>query len=260
MPPNREQIKQGTIDSIEVLDQAFAKASDNRISEIDREITALQDREDALRRAAENGTAIQKDNLATNQRLQAEQERAREEQVKKAQRREIVLAGIKAFAENAGEPNAVNKTLSDITVLSAALLNLIPGFFDGTEDTGTVGQSLDSNGGRLAVLHDNERVMTKKQNAMMGGLSNDEVSSIVHDHISPTHFDSTPIVQVQRFESNEAILNKFDELRQELNNLPNRMPRILDEKFDEKAKVYTTVVKTGNKVEKKHKKIGSIWG
>jgi hypothetical protein len=115
--------------------------------------------------------------------LQAEQELIREEQVKKAQRREIVLAGIKAFAENAGEPNAVGKTLTDITTLSAALLNLLPGFFDGTEDTGQVGESLDSNGGRLAVLHDNERVMTKKQNAMMGGLSNDDVASIVHDHV-----------------------------------------------------------------------------
>jgi len=220
----------------------------------------LQSREDALRQAAQNGSELAKDNLATNQRLQAEQELIREEQVKKAQRREIVLAGIKAFAENAGGPNAVGKTLSDITTLSAALLNLLPGFFDGTEDTGQAGQALDSNGGRLAVLHDNERVMTKKQNAMMGGVSNDEAAHIVHDHINMTHFDQAPIMQVQRFESNTEVLQKFDLLAEKLDNLPDRMPRILDEKFDEKSKVYTTVVKTGNKVENNHKRIGSIWG
>jgi hypothetical protein len=38
------------------------------------------------------------------------------------------------------------------------------------------------------------------------------------------------------------------------------MPRILDEKFDEKSKVYTTVLKSGNKVEKNHRKIKGIWG
>jgi hypothetical protein len=67
-------------------------------------------------------------------------------------------------------------------------------------------------------------------------------------------------MQVQRFESNAEVLQKFDVLAEKLDNLPDRMPRILDEKFDEKAKVYTTVVKTGNKVENNHKRIGSIWG
>ena len=42
--------------------------------------------------------------------------------------------------------------------------------------------------------------------------------------------------------------------------MPKNMPRILEEKFDEKAKVYTTVIKTGNKVEKNHKRIDGIWG
>lgn len=255
----QEDIKDGTIAAIDVLDQAFAKSSQNRLDEIDRETAALKTREGELRQAAQNGSELAKDNLATNQRLQAEQERIRDEQVKKAQRREIVLAGIKAFAENAGEPGAVQKTLSDITTLSAALLNL-PFLFEGTEDTGTASKSIDSNGGRLAVIHDNERVMTKKQNAMMGGLSNDDVANIVHDHVSPTHFDHAPMVQVQRFESNAEVLQKFDVLAEKLDNLPNRMPRIVDEKFDEKSKVYTTVVKTGNKVEKNHKRIDGIWG
>ena len=255
-----KKIQESTVAALDVLDQAFAKSSDNRINEIDREIQALQDREDALRQAAQNGSEIAKDNLATNQRLQAEQELIREEQVKKAQRREIVLAGFKAYAENAGEPGAANKTLQDAIKLYTGLNAIIPQFYDGTEDTGQAGQALDSNGGRLAVLHDNERVMTKKQNAMMGGVSNDEAAHIVHDHINMTHFDQAPIMQVQRFESNAEVLQKFDVLAEKLDNLPDRMPRILDEKFDEKAKVYTTVVKTGNKVEKNHKRIGSIWG
>jgi hypothetical protein len=256
----QKDIQDGTVAALDVLDQAFAKASQNRLDEIDRETAALKTREDQLRQAAQNGSELAKDNLATNQRLQAEQERIRDEQVKKAQRREIVLAGLKAFAENAGQPGAVQKTLTDITTLSAALLNILPGFYDGTEDTGKAGQSLDSNGGRLAVLHDNERVMTKDQNKLLGGLSNDEVSHIVHDHINPSHFDNAPIVQVQRFESNEALLQRVDKLVEKVDQLPDRMPRVLEESFDERSKVYKTVIKTGNKVEKNHKRIGGIWG
>ena len=103
-------------------------------------------------------------------------------------------------------------------------------------------------------------VYDKKQNAMMGGISNEDAAHIVHDHINPSHFDTVPIVQVQRFESNEAILNKFDELKQELINMPKNMPRLVSENFDEKSKVYTTIIKTRNKVEKNHKKIGGAWG
>ena len=256
----QQEFAESAVVAIDVVNQAFETASQNRISEIDREIQAVQDREQALREAAQNGSELAEDNLAFNQRQQAELEQQREEQVRRAQRREIVLAGIKAFAENAGQPNAVGQTLSQITQLSAGLLNLIPGFYEGTEDTGKVGQPLDSNGGRLAVLHDNERVMTKEQNKLMGGVSNDVAAQIVHDHLNPTYFDATPMVYTQRFESNEAILQKFDELKREVANIPRNMPQVVSESFDEKSKVYTTVVKTANKVEKNHKRVGSIWG
>jgi chemotaxis protein histidine kinase CheA len=255
-----KQIQDSTVAAIDVLDQAFAKASDNRINEIDREIQALQSREDALRQAAQNGSELAKDNLATNQRLQAEQERAREEQVKKAQRREIVLAGIKAFAENAGQPNAVGKTLTDITTLSAALLNLLPGFHDGTDDTGNSGSLSDKHGVITGYTHKNEMVLSEDDR---GDIGFDKTRGDIKDAFAfqeMHQFQQAPIVQVQRFESNEAILNKFDELKQELINMPKNMPRLVSENFDEKSKVYTTIIKTRNKVEKNHKKIGGAWG
>ena len=255
-----KKIQDSTVAAIDVLDQAFAKASDNRINEIDREIQALQSREDALRQAAQNGSELAKDNLATNQRLQAEQERAREEQVKKAQRREIVLAGIKAFAENAGQPNAVGKTLTDITTLSAALLNLLPGFHDGTDDTGNSGSLSDKHGVITGYTHKNEMVLSEDDR---GDIGFDKTRGDIKDAFAfqeMHQFQQAPIVQVQRFESNEAILNKFDELKQELINMPKNMPRLVSENFDEKSKVYTTIIKTRNKVEKNHKKIGGAGG
>ncbi len=253
------QAKQATIDSIDVVSQAFTSASNNRLRQIDTEIDKIQEREQALRRAAENGTQIAKDNLAFNQRQQAELERAREEQVKKAQRREIVLAGLKAFAENAGQPNAVAKTLSDVTTLSAGLLALVPNFH-GSDDTGNEGPFSDQYGTVTGIVHDNEMVLSKKDR---GDIGFDKTRADIKEAIQfqeMHRFDKTPVVQVQRFESNAAILQKFDELKKEVASMPDRMPRVLEESFDEKSKVYKTVIKTGNKVEKNHKKIGGIWG
>ena len=255
----QENIKQGTIDAIDVIDQAFAKSSQNRLDEIDRETAALKTREDALRQAAQNGSELAEENLATNQRLQAEQERVRDEQVKKAQRRELILAGLKAFAENAGEPGAVGKTLSDITTLSAALINLNP-FFHGTDDTGKGGAVSDSYGAVTGYTHEDEMVLSKKDR---GDIGFDKTRVDIKDAFAfqdMHQFDQVPIIQVQRFESNTEVLQKFDVLAEKLDNLPHRMPRIVDEKFDEKSKVYKTVIKTGNKIENNHRKVKGIWG
>lgn len=255
----QEKIQDDTIAAIDVLDQAFAKSSDNRINEIDREIQALQDRENALRQAAQNGSEIAKDNLATNQRLQAEQIRVREEQVKKAQRREIALAVIKAYAENAGQPNAVNKTLSDVALLSAAVSNLTP-FFHGTDDTGKGGALRDQYGAITGLTHEDEIVLSKEDRGTIGF---DKTRADIKDAFAfqeMHQFQQVPIVHVQRFESNAEVLQKFDVLADKLDQLPKNMPRLVSENFDEKSKVYTTIIKTRNKVEKNHKKIGGAWG
>ena len=65
----------------------------------------------------------------------------------------------------------------------------LPTFFVGTEDTG-IGGSVDGKGGFNAVLHPNERVMTKDQNKKMHGYSNDKVSNIINDFHNKTLFDT----------------------------------------------------------------------
>ena len=105
-----------------------------------------------------------------------------ERELKRQQRIEAGLAAFQVFSANAQEdPNtALSKTLSDITVLTGFLASL-PSFFVGTEDTGKVSNGLDGNGGRLAVLHDNERVMTAEQNKQIGGMSNEELTKLAVD-------------------------------------------------------------------------------
>lgn len=93
--------------------------------------------------------------------------------------------GIVSTIGQVGFPAAI-PLIAAIAAIGAAQLALVnssevPQFHDGTEDTGRGGK-VDNKGGFNAVLHPNERVMTKKQNKLMHGYSNDKVANIVNDY------------------------------------------------------------------------------
>ena len=162
--------------SIQIFDSVLSKAREKQNEETDKELDVLDTRIDTVRTAIENGNEGASDSLAELEKQKIEAEQKKEEIRKKEIRDEMLIAGLQAFASNDGN---VGKTLGDVSLLIAAL-NTLPSFFEGTEDTGTVQKPLDSNGGRTAILHDNERVMTAKQNApiLKAGLSNEDVSGL----------------------------------------------------------------------------------
>lgn len=126
------------------------------------------------------------------QKAQALEEQARLEKKaakeKEAQQlTEIFLEFLKADISAGGGKkgfNAAAKALAQ-TILAKGIASGLSGFFEGTEDTGK-GGNVDSNGGMLAVLHPHERVLTAKQNAMIGGLSNEELVNSVMNYKIPT--------------------------------------------------------------------------
>ena len=109
----------------------------------------------------------------------------------------------------------------------------LPSFFDGTTDTGSNG-SLDSNGGHLALLHDNERVVDKKNNMKMGGVTNEDAANIVHDFNNDLLSYNTPqlVMKDNRFDSNEQILSKFDRLEKNLVSAINNKETYLGSDID----------------------------
>jgi len=111
---------------------------------------------------------------------------AKQRELERQRKQEINLEIAAAFVKNYSARSAVDpKTafalaLKD-TLLAKGIATGLASFFDGTEDTGS-GSNLDSKGGYLAKLHPNERVMTAKQNSIMGGMSNTDVSQLVYDY------------------------------------------------------------------------------
>lgn len=172
-------------DAIVLMTDVFIKKSDERIAKLNEEIAAHKKQADFLKQLAISGNIQAKESLAEENRLIAESEAKKAEEEKRKQRILMVSAVLKAYIANIEAGDGSGEALAKAIASKAVLDQFVAGigsFFEGTEDTGTVSNGLDSNGGRMAILHNNERVLTAKQNKQIGGYSNDQVANIVEQN------------------------------------------------------------------------------
>jgi hypothetical protein len=225
-----------------LINEIVQKNTARRIGLIDEELKALDDKE-------------QNESFKQKRRAELELQRQREEQ--RAARMELALTAAETYAgyvqNGQNGTQALTSTIKDITLLKA-FVNGLDFFYEGTEDTGTVNNPLDTNGGRLAVLHDNERVMTAEQNKMVSGLTNWELANIGAMYKNGTAQVDAAIIN-QRFNSNEQILAKFDELKNSINNID--MPNVTFE-YDSINRMFVETVERKNSVERNHNKTNWI--
>jgi len=106
---------------------------------------------------------------------------------------------------------AAAKSLAE-TLLAKGLAGGLSGYYEGTEDTGT-GGGLDSKGGMLAVLHPHERVLTAKQNAAIGAISNEDLVKSVMRYKIPAEKNST-VIDLQ----NSILISELKELNNTIKN------------------------------------------
>jgi len=222
--------------SIQIFDSVLSKAREKQNEETDKELDVLDTRIDTVRTAIENGNQGASDSLAELEKQKIEAEQKKEEIRKKEIRDEMLIAGLQAFASNDGN---VGKTLGDVSLLIAAL-NTLPSFFEGTEDTGTVQKPLDSNGGRTAILHDNERVLTAKQNAKLGGISNEDLADLGSMHNSGNLNGGTTIIEA----NNKELISEVREMTKAVRSIP-----IQSYNYDSKGKYHEQVIQSNNKKE-----------
>lgn len=159
------EIRQLGIDGVRAIAEKNLEAT---TANIDKEISALESREATLRELASRGVENVENNLALEQKRRAELEAKRAQAVKRQQQIELGLAVLETYSNKvgAGDKNALASTITDTSLL-LSFISSLPAFYEGTEDTGKAPKGIDANGGRVAILHDNERVMTARQNAMI---------------------------------------------------------------------------------------------
>jgi hypothetical protein len=242
--------------SAELVTNLVEKQNEKRLAAIDKQISDVEERQNTLRSLAENGNEEAVKSLAESEKREAEIRREKEKELQRQQRIEAGLAAFQVFSANAQQDpeTALSKTITDVTALTAFLGGL-PSFFVGTEDTGKVGNALDSNGGRLSVLHDNERVMTAEQNKRIGNISNEELTRLAVDSTRGTfnNFEnvssSGPSILIGE---KESIKNEINEL---IRAVKRNKPVDPSQSFNQRTGVLSEVYQYANKRSKTHKKV-----
>lgn len=221
-----DDLKKRTDEQIAVvtaMTDIFTTLADKRIAKIDEEINKSKQRYDNYVELAKNGNITAKESMAEEARLIAEQNRLKEKEERRKQRIQLASTVLQTYLTNSADPDVKNplaKTITDTVLLTEFIKNL-PAFFDGTEDTGSNGKGVDGKGGFNAILHPNERVMTKKQNALVGDMSNEDLSQLAYNYQNGmiSNFGEGAVSIAGAWQS-EIIVAKLDSLEKTLKNKP----------------------------------------
>ncbi len=234
--------------AFELIGDLFRDRNERRLEAIDEEIQAEERRIQTLNTLAAQGNEDAENNLAITEARQRQLELEREQQIKRQQQAELALTAIQTYAGKvqAGNPNPLASTIADVQVLRAFVANL-GSFFDGTEDTGTVANPIDSRGGRLAVIHDHERIIPAAKNKIIGKMSNTELANLAVRERNRSHGGD--------FYS-EKVFNEIKELKQ----ITRDKPQYLGSDFDSATDMVISTIAKGRKLERRHRKTGGIWG
>ena len=217
-----EMRREMVLNGLQSLTDITNELADKRIAKIDEEIEASQRRFDSLQSLAESGNILARESMAEEAKLMAEQNRKREQEEKRKQRIQLASSVLQAYVTNSNNPqvkNPLQKTITD-TVLLTEFIKSLPAFFDGTEDTGKNGGGIDNKGGFLSVLHPNERVVTAKQNELIGGMSNEDLSKLAYNYQAGLVRPITDTALSNGFAGVEILAKKLDSLERTIANKP----------------------------------------
>lgn len=224
----------------QVLKSELDKQNALKMKSIDADIQASQRREDIYRQMAEKGSQTAQENIAFEMRKQAELQAQKDKIFKRELQQKRAIAILDAISSgNPSTRTGVNN-----------LINSLPSFKDGTEDTGETNTPLDGDGGRLAVIHRRERIFTAEQNKKIGNMSNETAASILNQFqlINPNQFMKMPMANLV---NDDRQINKLDEVKNEIAELKAviKSQPIKDQAFDEVNKMIVTTIKTSGRTE-----------
>lgn len=202
----------------------FIEQSNRKIAQIEKEQQQHEKAYSLYADLAKNGNIQAKESLALENQQIVEANKKKQAELKKQAMWKLLEGGVNAYAKNAGDSsvkNPVMKTFSDITLLTQ-LLKALPSFEVGTENTGTNGQGIDGRGGFHAILHPNERVLTKEQNQLIGNVSNEDLA------LTMNKINSGELVKLKEGATsnvgnwqNMALISEIQDLKNIIKNKPD---------------------------------------
>ena len=240
-----------TQEALSEIATAFAnKLFEDQLNRLDKELEATQNRTDELRELAANNVEGATENLAFQQKREAEIERERERTRKRQEKSKAFLTFLEVASAKAatGDKNAIVNTIFDANVLRAFVQSL-PSFDKGVESLGTTSNPVDSKGGRVIVAHEGERILPKELNR---SLSADPSNvDLVHTYNLGQAVLNQPIPKEAKQKQHDSkILNSLKEVRDSI----DKKPVFMGFDYDKMAGVIIDIYEAKNKTIRNHKK------
>lgn len=230
------------------LIEASKKASEKKIELLEKENQESEKQQDFLQELAGKGDVNASKSLA----LEKEQVRERTQEIEKEKqkqiRTEIILQGLKVFANNIAQPNALPKTLTEMLTLISSLSS-IQGFYTGTETT--VGDVLGHNSKKdahLVRVDSKEAILNPNQTNSLGigkGRTTSDIVEIVKMHdlnLTGNKVEGLKVVE----KGDYLVANKIDKLAKEIANIKTTFAFSVDE-LNEAMEIK---IRNGNKIKK----------
>tara|TARA_R110000787_G_scaffold7178_1_gene24691 strand:+ start:12668 stop:16162 length:3495 start_codon:yes stop_codon:yes gene_type:complete len=227
---------------ITVIDAILSKAREKQNRELDAELDALDSRIDSVRDAINNGNSEASQSLAQLEKEKILAEKKKEDLRKKEIRDQKIIAGLQLLSANSDNPNAVGKTLGDVSLLIAGL-DSIQGFIDGTENVAASmsGHKIhNGEDGYIAKFDGREGILNPEQNARRGSLSNDDLVDLGAMHNAGTLTGGTTVLA----QNNKELVKEVKEIVKAVREIP-----IQTYNYDDKAKYHKQVLASENKTE-----------
>ncbi|MBK9616917.1 MAG: hypothetical protein IPO35_15950 [Uliginosibacterium sp.] len=159
----------------DALFEALKKQNEERAN---AEIEASQKKQARLEQLADKGVEKAGENLIKQEEQTEKLKQKKEENQRKLLAIQSLTAILTAYAANAanGEKNPATKTAGDAIVLKQAAQFIVGSFEKGTDNTGVIsGGGIDGKNGRLAIIHNNEKIFNSTHTSALEGAKNSEV-------------------------------------------------------------------------------------
>ena len=205
---------------VKVTSDYFIKRSNEKIAQLEKEISAAENQYSVLQELAKNGNINAQQSLAEQQRIINEANLKKERELKRQERIKLAESVWSTYSNKLADEKVKNplaETIRD-TVLLSQFINSLPAFEKGTEDTGTNGKGVDGKGGFHAILHPNERVVPKTLNEKIGSMTNEQLATMAQEYQNGKIIRDG--MQIASAMDTLLIANKIDELNATIRNKP----------------------------------------
>jgi hypothetical protein len=243
----KKEIQDAGLATLKALNDKFYS---ERIEKADELLDKEKERESELRELAQKGIQDAENNLAENQKRQAELARQKEKELQRQKRAELALTIIETYTAKvqAKDPNPLASTITDIALLQAFVQSL-PAFFGGSEMIeNDLNRSLNTGKDDYLIRADGkERIMTGEQNKLIGNLGNWELANLANQYQKGMTSSSV-------FVDNTGVVSEIQNLTKTI----DKKPVYLGADWDGKHKAITHSIQEKGRLHRIHIKRSNL--